>query len=110
MNDYRTNIRLEGDTVVVNYRQDAQDVADRVKMLREQPQHGADFHHKWSLPPPVIIDFYNKYCGDGFAAAKPMNGEFWAWVDKQMKDPAYRIFWAYEPANPYRLGWGDGAR
>lgn len=106
----KSSIALDGDTVVVRNFEDAQDIADGAKLLSEIPQHGADFHHKWSLPTTQVINFYNQYCGDGFASHKPMNAEFWAWVDKKMKDPQYRVFWTYNPSNPYRLAWGDGAR
>ena len=102
----RTNIALDGDTVVVKNYDDLQENADYAKLLSDQPQHGKDFHHKWHLPDIQVMKFYNQYCGDGFANAKPMNGEFWAWVDKKMKDPEYRVFWTYNPSNPYRLGWG----
>lgn len=105
----KSSVALEGDTVVVRNYQDAQDIADSLKFLSDQPQHGKDFHHKWSLPTTTIIDFYNQYCGDGNAPHKPMNQEFWDWVDQKMKDPQYRVFWARNPSNPYRLGW-DGSR
>ncbi len=107
MSEVETHLALEGGDVIVRRTQDAQDIADRAKMLAEQPQHGADFHHKWSLPATQIEKFYQEYCGDGFAAAKPMNQEFWEWVHKKMKDPQYRIFWTYDPAKPFFMGYGD---
>ncbi len=107
MSEVETHLAFEGGDVIVSRTQDAQDIADRAKMLAEQPQHGADFHHKWSLPATQIEKFYQEYCGDGFAAAKPMNQEFWEWVHKKMKDPQYRIFWTYDPAKPFFVGYGD---
>lgn len=109
MSEVRTKILLDGDTVVVRREQDAQDIADRAKLLAEQPQHGHDFHHKWSLPATMVEQFYSEYCGDGAAPAKPMNQEFWEWVHKKMKDPQYRIFWTYDSAKPFFMGYGDGA-
>ena len=103
----RTTIALDGDTVVVRRTQDAQDIADWAKMLREQPQHGRDFHHCWSLPTTMVEQFYNEYCGDGFQPAKAMNQEFWEWVHKKMKDPQYKIFWTRDTAKPYWLAYGD---
>ena len=102
-----TNLRWDGDTLIVHRSQDAQDIADRAKMLAEQPQHGADFHHRWSIPATMVEQFYQEYCGDGFAEAKPMNQEFWEWVHKKMKDPAYKIFWTHNPSKPFHMGYGD---
>ncbi len=107
MSEVETHLAFEGGDVIVSRTQDAQDIADRAKMLAEQPQHGADFHHKWSLPATQIEKFYQEYCGDGNAPAKPMNQEFWEWVHKKMKDPQYRIFWTYDPAKPFFVGYGD---
>lgn len=106
MSDVKTHLALEGDDLVVRTYQDAQDIADNAKMLAEQPQHGRDFHHKWSIPNNMVIDFYNQYCGDGYAPHKPMGPEFWEWVHKKMKDPQYKVFWTYDPANPGWLGYG----
>lgn len=95
-----------GDLTVHRY-QDAQDIADRAKMLREQPQHG-DFHHKWSLPNVEVENFYKAYCGrEGLP--KPMNQEFWAWVHEKMKDPQYKVFWCHDPQFQFRVGY-DGLK
>jgi hypothetical protein len=108
MSEVKTSIILDGDTVVVRREQDAQDIADWAKVLAAQPQHGRDFHHKWSLPTTQVEKFYQEYCGDGAAPAKPLDSEFWQWVHKKMKDPQYRIFWTYDPAKPFFMGYRDG--
>jgi len=99
------HLALEGDDLVIRHHQDAQDIADRAKMLREQPNRG-DFHHKWSLPNALVVDFYNKYCGEVNGAVKNMDAEFWAWVDKLMQDPAYKVFWCHDPQHQGRVGYG----
>lgn len=106
MSEVETHLEFDNDVLIVKRTQDAQDIADRAKMLAEQPQHGADFHHKWSLPATQVEKFFQEYCGDGYSPAKCMNAEFWAWVDIKMKDPAYRIFWTYDPAKPFFMGYG----
>ena len=58
----KTHLALEGDDLVVRRYQDAEDIAERAKMLREQPQH-KDFHHKWSLPNVMVDAFYQEYNG-----------------------------------------------
>ncbi len=105
--EYETHLALEGDDLVVRTFQDAQDIADRAKMLREQPNKG-DFHHKWSIPDGLVIEFYNQYCGDQYAEAKPMGQEFWDWVHKKMKDPQYKVFWCHDEQNQFRVGY-EGA-
>ncbi len=99
-----THLALEGDDLVVRTYQDAQDIADRAKMLREQPNRG-DFHHKWSIPNTLVEQFYQEYCGDQYAAAKPMNQEFWDWVHVKMKDPQYKVFWCHDNASQMRVGY-----
>ena len=98
--DY-THLALEGEDLVVRRYQDSQDIADRAKMLREQPQH-KDFHHVWSLPNVLVDQFYQEWCGDGI---KPMDAEFWAWVNVKMKDPEYRVFWCHDQQHQYRVGY-----
>ena len=107
MSEVKTHLALEGDDLVVNRVQDVEPIIDHAKMLAEQPQHGADFHHKWSLPAVMVERFYQEYCGAG--EAKPMNQEFWEWVHKKMKDPQYKAFWTYDPAKPFYVGYGDGS-
>lgn len=101
--EVETHLALEGGDVIVRRSQDAQDIADNAKMLSEQPQHGADFHHIWSLPNIEIENFYKRYCGDSF---RPMDANFWEWVNKQVKgNKDYQKFWTYNPSRPFWLGY-----
>lgn len=106
MRDDSTHVSLEGADLVVRRYQDSQDIADRAQMLREQPNRG-DFHHKWSCPNVLIDQFYQEYCGDFNGVAKPMDQEFWAFVNKKMKDPQYRVFWCADPQFQFRVGYGS---
>ncbi len=112
MSEIDTHLALEGDDLIVRRSQDAQDIADRAKMLREQPNRG-DFHHKWSIPNTLVETFYQEYCGmdHGVAtgAVKAMNQEFWEYVHKRMKDPQYKIFWTHDPQNQFRVGYTHNA-
>ncbi len=99
-----TKLHIDGEQrLFVERRQDGQDIADLAAHLRDQPQHGADFHHRWSLPAVLVEKFYNDYCGTSMD--KPMNQEFWVWVHKQMKDPQYSKFWTHNPSNPFFTGY-----
>ncbi len=98
-----THLALEGEDLVVRRSQDAQDIADRAKMLRDQPNRG-DFHHKWSAPNILIEQFYQEYCGPE-GAAKSMDQEFWQWVHRKMQDPQYKVFWTHDPQNQFRVGY-----
>ena len=107
MKEVHTHLALEGEDVVVRSYQDIEDIVDRTKMFREQPNRG-DFHHKWTLPNNLVVKFYNEYCGDGFAAARPMDQNFWEWVDKKISnDPDYKIFKAHDPQYQHRVGYGS---
>ena len=108
MREDPTHVSLESGALVVRRYQDAQDIADRAQMLREQPNKG-DFHHKWSIPNVLVDQFYQRYCGDQYATAKPMNAEFWAWVNQEMKSSEYRVFWTHDKQNQFRVGY-DGSR
>ena len=100
----KTRLNADGSVDILRW-QDAEDIADRAKMLADQPQHGADFHHRWSLPATMVEKFYGEYCGDQYAEAKPMDQNFWEWVHKKMKDPQYSKFWTHNPSNPFRVAW-----
>jgi len=108
MREYETSLALEGGDLVVRTSQDAQDIADRAKMLREQPNRG-DFHHKWSIPNALVEQFYQEFCGNTpgnpTVVVKPMDQEFWGWVHIKMKDPQYRVFWCSDPQNQFRVGY-----
>ncbi len=113
MKETDTHLALEGDDLVVRTFQDAQDIADRAKMLREQPNRG-DFHHKWSIPNTLVEQFFNEYCGiDSHSVAtglaKSMDQEFWQWVHQKMKDPQYKVFWCHDPQNQFRVGFTHNA-
>lgn len=108
MRDDTTHVSLEGGDLVVRRSQDAQDIADRAKMLRDQPNKG-DFHHKWSIPNTLVDQFYQEYCGDQYAAAKPMDDEFWLFVHKRMASPEFRVFWCHDKQNQFRVGY-EGAK
>ena len=100
-----TKLYLDGEQkLFVERWQDAQDIADNAAFLRDQPQFGADFHHRWSIPNILVEKFYQAYCGEG-GAAKPIDQEFWEWVHKQMKDPQYSTFWTHNPSNPFFSGY-----
>lgn len=94
-------------SVDVHRWQDAQDIADLAKHLADQPQFGADFHHRWSLPQTEVDNFFIKY-NLGRAEPKPMDQEFWEWVNIQMKDPQYSKFWTHNPSNPFFTGYQPG--
>lgn len=106
MKEVETHLALEGGDLYVRRSQDAEDIADRAKMLREQPNKG-DFHHKWSAPNVLIEQFYAEYCGDQYAAPKPMDQNFWEWVHKKMQDPAYQKFWCHDNQFQFRVGYGS---
>ena len=102
--DITTSIALEGDDLVVRRSHDAQAIVDNIDMLKDQPQHGADFHHIWSLPSVEVENFYKRYCGDSF---RPMDQNFWEWVNKQIKgNPDYKKFWTYNPSKPFWMAYG----
>jgi len=105
--EINTHLALEGGDLIVRTSQDAQDIADRAKMLREQPNRG-DFHHRWSAPNNLINQFYQEYCGDQNAPAKPMDQEFWQYVHRRMRDPEFRVFWCHDPQSQFRVGYNAG--
>lgn len=103
MSDLLTRFHFDNDAVTVERVQDVEDIIEYNKLLRDQSQVGADFHQKWSLPNVMIERFYLEYAGDN--AAPPMNGEFWAFVDKKMNDPDYAKFRTDNPSSPFFIGY-----
>lgn len=102
------NIRFHKDSekLVVERWQDVEPYIENSKEQQKLPNPKGDkFWPKWSLPPIEIIKFYDRYAaGDTFN--KPMNQEFWEWVDKQvMGNSDYAFFRTSNPSNPFKLGW-----
>ena len=90
-----------GDVTVRTF-QDAQVNADWASHCRDTQVHGKDLRHKWHLPTNIINKFYMDYAGPNL---RPMNQEFWVYVDKQMNDPQYAKFRTDNPSNPFYLGY-----
>ena len=104
MSDVARRLIIDGNKVHVAMRGDAEELAKQLHEIRSQPKRG-DVRHKWSLDTVMINKFYSDYCGWG--PPRPMDSEFWAYVDKKMESPEYAVFRADDPANAYRLGWGQ---
>lgn len=85
--------------------QDVTDILERNKELAKQPNPKGDrFWHKWSLPNTVVDQLYHRYSAGG--VAKPMNDEFWKWVDGiVMSDPDYLHFRTGNKSNPFFVGY-----
>jgi len=82
--------------------QDVEDIIEHNKVLRSMPQKSDWGRHKWNLPNVIVEQFYKSYNGDG--PPKPMNAEFWAYVDRKMDDPDYRAFRVDDASNPFFIG------
>jgi len=103
VSDIRRRLIIDDNKLHVAMTGDAEDLARHLHEVRSLPQRG-DFRHKWSLDNVMVNKFYSDYCGHG--APRPMDQEFWDYVDKKMENPEYAVFRADDPANAYRLGWG----
>ncbi len=102
------HLALEGGDLIVRRFKDLQDTVDATAALRGEPQRG-DFRHKWHLEDIMIDKFYQEYCGlkggVAYGIDRPMNQEFWAWVDKKMDDPEYAKFRTDNQASQLRVGY-----
>lgn len=103
MSDIQRRLYIDGNKVHVAMKGDVDDLVRHLHESRSQPQRG-EMRHKWSLDTVMINKFYGEYCGHG--APRPMDGEFWDYVDKKMQSPEYAVFRADDPSSAYRLGWG----
>ncbi len=107
------HLALEGGDLIGRRYRDLQDTVDATHDLRGQAQRG-DFRHVWHLDDIMIDKFYQEYCGirGGVAVGidRPMNEEFWAWVNVKMKDPEYSKFRTDNQASQLRVGFTKNAR
>jgi len=95
-------LNRNGDLTVRGY-QDAEDIAKWAQHCRDTQKSGGDLRYKWSLPNNLVAKFYAEYAGPDL---RPMNQEFWQWVDKsKMNDPQYKTFRTDDPGNPYFSGY-----
>ena len=85
--------------------QDVEPLLEHNKFLREKTARG-DFKHKWDLPVVMVNRFYDEYSK---GELRPMNEEFWAWVDsKIMSNPDLSAFRTNNTSN-FRVGFnGSG--
>ena len=83
--------------------QDIEPYLEDNKLRREASTVGKDWKHKWQLPNVLVEKFYSEYTGGTF---KPMNQEFWVWVDKKlMSDADLSYFRTNNPSNPFWSGY-----
>jgi hypothetical protein len=80
--------------------QDVEPILENNKHLREKTARG-DFKHKWDLPVVMVNKFYDQYCGGNM---RPMNEEFWRYVDRLLMDPDYAAFRTNNTSN-FRVGY-----
>lgn len=106
MSDILTRFHFDGqDRVAVERVQDVEHSLEHAKELAKQANSRTDVRHKWHLPNVLIEKLYNRYCGGGIA--KPMNTEFWVWVDKEvMTDESLSAFRTNNSSNPFFIGYG----
>ncbi len=110
MSDLLTGFKYEhvGDEFHITSVQDVEPYLEENKRRRESNTVGQDWKHKWHLPNVLVEKFYSEYTGGTF---KPMNEEFYVWVDKKiMSDPDLSKFRTNDPANPFHLGYRSGPR
>ena len=83
--------------------QDVEPYLEENKRRRESNTTGQDWKHKWGLPNVFVERFYSEYTGGTY---RPMNQEFWVWVDKKlMSDPDLSKFKTNDPTNSFRIGY-----
>jgi len=101
-----TRIRFRGDEIDVQRTQDVEDILENAKELAKQPNPTGDhFWDKWTLPNVIVEQFYIKY-NEGRVDPKPMNQEFWLWVDKEvMTNPDYSRFRTGNKSRPFVMGY-----
>lgn len=103
MSQIVTRPHLDADgSITFERSQDVEDIIEHNKTLRSMPQKSDWGRHKWNLPNVIVEQLYKAYNGDEFP--KPMNQEFWAFVDRKMDDPDYRAFRVDNPSNPFFIG------
>ncbi len=109
-----SHLALEGGDLIVRRFKDLQDTVDATGLLRGQPQRG-DLRHVWHLDNIMIDKFYQMYCGIDehsvtHGADRPMNQEFWDWVNVKMKDPEYSKFRTDNQASQLRVGFTNARK
>lgn len=92
---------VQPERVIFETVQDIEPILEENKFRREENGRG-DFRHKWNLPTVMIHKFYYEYTAGEW---RPMDNEFWLWVDKKLNDPDYAYFKTSNPSNPFHIGY-----
>lgn len=104
MSDLLTSFKYNAsdDTLHIVNTQDVEPYLEENKLRREANTVGKDWKHKWHLPNVLVEKFYLEYTGGTF---KPMNNEFWHWVDRKiMTDADLAYFRTNNSSNPFWIG------
>lgn len=99
----RTRLILDGNDLHVNRVQDVEPTLDYAHDQRQWGGKGEEFRPKWTIPPVIQEQLYNLYTQ---GEMKPMDTEFWKWVDKKiMTDPDYAKFRLGGGPNTFFVGY-----
>lgn len=106
MSDILTRFDWNGEDVTVERVQDVEPILEHAQELAKQPNPKGDrMWHKWSLPNVIIEQLYLRYAE---GELKPLDQEFWKWVDKTiMTDADYAKFRTANSANQFFMGYGS---
>ena len=99
-------LTIDGDAANVVRVEDVSPTLDYAAEQRNLPNpKGERFWPKWTIPPVTQDKLYTLYAGDTMPPP-PMDGEFWAWVDKKiMSDPDYAGYRLANTSNPFFIGY-----
>ena len=86
MTDVTTTLQIDGGNLHVRTFQDAEDIIERNKVLKNAGKQTGDFRHRGQIPNNVLLQWLNEEYARGNFNMKLFDEEFNKMVDKKLND------------------------
>jgi len=101
----QTRIRQDGKTVIVETRQDCEDIVEANKRSQNDP-HKSDWGRPIAEIPNVIVCLWlNQEWARGNRGLRYLSEEWKLLVRRKLRDPDWRWLRMDNTSNPFHLGW-----
>ena len=103
--DVLTDLRMDGRDLTVHSFQDVEDIIERNKRLRNEPQKSDWGRHVASIPNNIYLQWLNEAWAAGNVALRAFSKEMDEIVAAKLRDPDWAFLRTDNPSNPFNVGW-----
>ena len=100
-----TDLKVQDGNLTVRTFQDVEDIIERNKRLRAEPQKSDWGRHTASIPNNIYLRWLNEEWARGNVSLKPYGKEMAEITARKLRDPDWAYLRTDNPSNPFHVGW-----